>query len=429
MEQRRVAYVIRMFPQLSETFVANEILSLERLGMPLEIFSYRRPSSPVPHECVRQIKAPITYLPDPLYRHPLALAAANSRILLRESARYSSTIRFLARDLFADHEPYTWRRFQHAVALAAILKGNGIDHLHGHFAHAATRVTMLASMMTGLRFSFSAHAKDIYTSNPQVLRKKIEAAEFVMTCTKANQDYLRSLVPEAYRARIKLGYHGVDVGKWTNHELTPSTDPPLILSVGRLVEKKGFEHLLRACDALRRDGGKFRCRIVGDGPQKQMLRTMIAELDLGDVVTLTDGCSQETLIDHYREATVFALPCQVMENGDRDGIPNVLLEAMAVGVPVITSGVSGIPEIIRDGHNGVLVQQRDCDALAAGLGRMLRDGELRGRLALSARDTVMQEFDSSVSGRKLAHLFGNGNGHVDDRAWSEETERYVAQAG
>jgi glycosyltransferase involved in cell wall biosynthesis len=408
-----VAYVIRMFPQLSETFIANEIRALESAGLEIEIYSYRRPTSVVSHECVRSVRAPITYLPDPLYRHPWALLRANRGVQRLEPVRYRRTVEYLFNERSEPHEQYTWRRFLHAVALAHALKASAATHIHAHMAHSATRVAMLASMLTGLPFSFSAHARDLYTADPAVLVKKVAAAEFVLTCTRAAQEYLRSLLALDQQRKVKLAYHGIDLRKFTPRDKAPATALPIILSVGRLVEKKGFDCLLRACRILKDDGAKFRCHIVGDGPQKSMLDGVIRELGLGDVARIIPSRTQEQLLEEYLDATVFALPCQILEDGDRDGIPNVLLEAMAVGIPVVSSAVSGVPEVVRDGHSGLLTEERNPVALAEALHRLLGSTALRAQMAHNARQMVARDFDSWANGRRLAVRF---QGRATDRA-------------
>jgi glycosyltransferase involved in cell wall biosynthesis len=408
-----IGYVIRMFPQLSETFVANEILHLGRMGVRIKVYSYRRPTAAVPHECVRLIDAPITYLPDPLYRHAGAIVRAHRACYRRQPEGYRRTLAYVGRRVQAERSTDAWRRFVQAGWLADRAARDGVERLHAHFAHGATRLAMLTGMVTGLRFGFTAHARDIYTANPDLLRAKITAADYVVTCTRANQEHLRRVASPDAQAKIEVGYHGVDLGKFGARVRPPMDAIPLVLSVGRLVRKKGFPDLLHACRVLTDKGMRLRCMIVGDGPERPRLETLVRELGLGGVVSLPGSSSQEELLDVYRRATVFALPCRVLEDGDRDGIPNVLLEAMAVGLPVIASGSSSIRELVRDGDNGILVPERNGDALATALERLLGDGPMRDRLARSARATVAEHFDAVVNVRALAHLLQNGSRPVE----------------
>lgn len=403
-----VGYVIRMFPQTSETFIANEILHLERLGLPLRIYSYRRPRETVAHECVRLISTPVQYLPDPLYRHPWQLLRGHRALRRLEPALYRRTARFALAQALKERRPDTLRRFLQAGHLAYLIKNSEVGHLHAHFAHRTTQVAMLACMLTGVPFSFTAHAKDIYSAAPRDLRQKINAARFVVTCTRANQEHLRQLVEPDQRPKITLAYHGVDLSKFTPAAGEPTTEPPLILSVGRLVEKKGFPYLLEACRILKANGRAFRCLIVGEGPERRALGKMVRNLDLTDVVSLPGSCSQEDLVAIYRRATLFALPCTVLANGDRDGIPNVLLEAMAMGLPVVSSPISGIPEVVQSGYNGLLPAERDSTALASALELLLQDAALRQRLGSNARSTVARDFDARANAQRIAELFQAG---------------------
>jgi glycosyltransferase involved in cell wall biosynthesis len=402
-----LGYVIRMFPQVSETFIANEILSLERLGVPLRLYSYRRPQETVGHECVRLIQSPLTYLPDPLQKHIPELLSAQRTIARAEPGRYRTALRHVASASIRDRSIEPWKRLLQAGYLALLLEQSDVERLHAHFAHGSTHVALLASMLTGLPFSFSAHARDIYNNaSPRLLQEKIRAAELVVTCTRANQQHLRSIVAPEDGEKIELAYHGVDLAKFAPDEARLVEEPPLILSVGRLVEKKGFTTLLQACRVLNGKGVSFRCEIVGEGPERARLEMQIRTLGLECVVSLLGACTQEELVERYRKATVLALPCRVLANGDRDGIPNVLVEAMAMGLPVVSTPVSGIPELIESGRNGLLVPPGNPTELAAAIELLLRDRELRERLARSARATVEERFDSAVCARRIASLFG-----------------------
>jgi glycosyltransferase involved in cell wall biosynthesis len=394
-----------MFPQLSETFIANEILELQRQGVRLRIFSYRRPRAAVLHECVQNIREPVEYLPDPIHRNLGKLLGATPAVYRLDRARYLRTVRYVLGYTARERNPDTWRRLLQAVYLARQVREEGLQHLHAHFAGGATRVTMLTSMLTGIPFSFSAHARDVYTTTPYVLRERMNAADFVVTCTAANQKYLREVLGEESREKVLLGYHGIDLAKFQPKPEPATRETPLILSVGRLVRKKGFTDLLTACDILRRNGVSFRCLIVGEGPERERLERKIAELSLADHVSLPGSGSQEEVLAWYHRATVFALPCRVLEDGDRDGIPNVLLEAMAVQLPIVSTAISGIPELIEAEHNGLLLPERDPRALAGALDRLIHDADLRARLGSRARETVAKHFDQSANARKLSEMF------------------------
>jgi glycosyltransferase involved in cell wall biosynthesis len=404
MARATIGYVIRMFPQLSETFVANEIREMEGQGVPLRVFSYRQPREDVPHDCVRQLRTPVGYLPDPLYRHPRVLLGAQRSAWGRDRARYRSVVRSVAARSRRERSVDPWKRLLHAAELAGRVEQAGVARLHAHFAHGATDVALLTSQLTGIPFGFTAHARDIYTSSPSLLTRKIQAAQTVVTCTRANLDHLCELAGPDHVGKIHLVYHGVDLEKFRPAEAPPQTDPPLLLSAGRLVAKKGFCDLLQACARLRKDGVRIRCVIVGEGPERARLERLRRELGLEGCVELPGSASQETLAELYRQARLFALPCQILADGDRDGIPNVLVEAMASGLPVVSSRLSGIPELVEDGANGLLVEQRSIAALAAALARLLDDADLRSRLGRRARADVEKQFDSTANAQWLASL-------------------------
>lgn len=418
MEAPPVGYVLRMFPQASETFVANEVLELEQLGLPVRIYSYRRPREAVRHDVVRRIRAPVTYLPDPLWRHPLVLVRAHRALYRRGPARYRGAFRYALRSFLRERDLDVWRRFTQAGYLATLIARDGVTRLHAHFAHGATHVALLTAMFLDLPFGFSAHARDIYTAKRSLLCEKIAAARYVVTCTEANRSHLRDLAGADHRDKIVLAYHGVNLAKFAPAHDVVRAESPVVLAVGRLVEKKGFPHLLRACRLLLDRGRAFRCVIIGEGPERAQLEAQVRSLGLDDVVTLPGACTQEELVDDYHRATLVALPCRVLRNGDRDGIPNVLVEAMAAGLPVVSTAVSGIPELIESGENGLLVPEGDDAALAAAIELLLQDGALRARLARNARATVEQHFDSAANARGLLDLL-----------WADRTEQPAGATG
>jgi glycosyltransferase involved in cell wall biosynthesis len=395
-----------MFPNRAQVFVANEVVALERLGLGIHIFSFRKPEGAVAHERFRQIQARVSYLPDPLNRHVWRVLGANVALFLQHPARYSRTAAYVLGHTLRERNIDTWRRLLQAACLASLASDAGVQRLHAHFADGPARLAMLASMLTGIPYSFTAHARDIYRyPNIRMLREKIVAAEWVATCTSANQQYLQALAPRGERDNIKLAYHGVDLEMFSPGERMAHSAVPLILSVGRLVEKKGYPDLLHACRTLKDAGRAFRCQIFGEGPERTRLERLIADLDLHDVVSLCGTCSQEELVEQYRQAAVFVLPCRVLESGDRDGIPNVLVEAMAVGLPVISTAISGIPELIQHERNGLLVEPGDPAAIACAIERLLADSDLRQRFGAAARATTERGFDWETNAVELYRWF------------------------
>jgi len=422
--QRGVAYVLMGYPRLSESFISQEIHLLERLGARLRLFAVKTGDSGEPHESVRAIRAPLTYLPKVsslsgatlpgwLWRNLPAYLRAHLRLARLRPTAYGKTLRMALgmswryRDgPFEGLRKVFVKEFLQAGHIAlAVLEAGDVGHLHGHFCHGATTVTWFASLLTGIPFSFTAHAKDIYQAdqNPgDLLARKLSAASFVVTCTDANRLHLE----QRYPVRVHTVYHGLNTEYFSPRHRGPEQNPPLILAVGRMVEKKGFPYLVDACSRLHGAGYDFRCLIVGEeGGQSESIRALIAERGLQKHFTIQGPVTHDALRAIYARASVFVLPCLVAADGDRDGIPNVLAEAMAMGLPVITTPVSGIPEIVRDQDNGLFVNPQDAAGLAAALARVLKDPALRAKLGGAARETIVEVFDAALTTRELKSMF------------------------
>jgi glycosyltransferase involved in cell wall biosynthesis len=295
--------------------------------------------------------------------------------------------------------------FYLGVWAAELLRGEGISQIHAHFANRATVVAMVASRLLGVPYSLTAHAYDIYVS-PVMLPEKMAGAQFVATCTDYNRVHLERIDGGRFSGMIHLIYHGLDLSKFEPDRRLPSDGRrPLLLSVGQLKEKKGFPYLLRACRMLRDQGYDFACEIIGEGPQRRELEAMVTDLGLDDTVVLRGAVSHQEVLERYARAALFALACVPAEDGDRDGIPNVLLEAMAMRVPVVSSRFSGIPEAVEDGCTGLLVPPRDTEALAGALIRLLDDRDLRERMGRAGRERVEEHFDIRDNIGRLVDLF------------------------
>lgn len=427
-----VAYVLKGYPRLSELFIASEIYRLEEAGLPLRLFVLKPADEADHHPVVDRIRAQPDYLPatTSLTATPLArwLAAnldqfrpALWRVVARRPVGVTrAALAAFAQAVRARKGVWAWPRkvyvkeFLLAVELAdRVLKAPEVRHLHAHFCHGATTVTWLAAMMTGLLFSFTAHAKDLYSEslNPAgLLKRKLQAARFAVTCTEANRTYLEGLGSGAPIYRV---YHGLNADfsrlLATPDRTSSKREPPArlrILGVGRLVAKKGFDLLVEACGQLREQGVQHELVIVGeDGEHSAVIRRRITELGLDGMVQLSGPMGQAALFDEYRRASVFCLPCRILDDGDRDGIPNVLMEAMACGLPIITTGISGIPELVKEGVNGMLVPAEDATAIAAAIVRLQHEPALAQRLSVAARATIRAHFDGDDTVRPLLSLF------------------------
>jgi glycosyltransferase involved in cell wall biosynthesis len=409
-ERMRVAYLVKTFPRLSETFILNEILGVEELGLELEIFSLRKlpPESEPVHPDVAKVKGRVRYIPSlvrPLWPPGLALLLfSHLALLFARPRRYFAAVRF---HFSSGYNPRL-KDFLQAGYLGRALSRGKFTHLHAHFANVPTTVAEIVKHLTGIGYSFTAHAKDVYLTPPSELAKKIREAKCVLTCTAVNQRYLAGLADQD--TPVRLAYHGVDVNRF---RVLRSGDPPrngevpLILSVARLCEKKGLEFLIEACHALVDRGVNFQCQIVGYGPLDDKLRKMIASLALQDRVFLLGKMTQDQLATLYPQADLFVLPCLVLENGDRDGIPNVLFEAMVCGVPIISTEIAGIRELIEHQKNGVLVEQRNSPALADAMELLIGSPELRNDLARKGRQTVLEGFTRESSARNVYNILSS----------------------
>jgi glycosyltransferase involved in cell wall biosynthesis len=291
--------------------------------------------------------------------------------------------------------------FYEGIYAVQLLRRSNVEHIHAHFADRAAIVAMVAAKFLDIPYSITAHASDIYVS-PVILKEKIENAKFVTTCTFYNKVHLERLT----RQQIELVYHGVDLKDLRSTTINKSIErPELILSVGQLKEKKGFFFLIKACRLLKNRGFDFICEIIGEGPERSNLEKLIDDLSLKDAVTLSGSVPNKNVMDRYQRATLFVLSCIPAKDADRDGIPNVLLEAMGFEIPVISTKFSGIPEVIEDGVNGLLVDTENEEALADAMAKLLSNARLQKKLAYNGRKIIEDKFDVNKNIEQLLRLF------------------------
>ncbi|WP_448382390.1 glycosyltransferase [Desulfosoma sp.] len=406
--------ILKGYPRISESFISQEIALLESLGVSMEIYSLRRPRESFTHGSVRAIRAPVTYLPEYVLPNLRGLLEANGRLWARLGRRYAHSFQRALRRAVDRRTSATVRHFLQAGFLAwHRLLGRSVRHLHAHFCHTPASVAFFASELTGLPFSFTAHAKDIYTSDPEQLRRKMARARFVVTCTAYNARYLRSLLetsPSPHNepvpsVPIHTIYHGIDVNFFRYGTDPPPAPPFRILSVGRLVPKKGYDDVMVALKKLDDAGVDFRFDHIGSGEEKDNIKAMVRALGLHGRVTFHGTLPHERVIDFYRRSHAFVLGCKTAPNGDRDGIPNVLVEAMAVGVPVVSTRHSAIPELVEDGVTGTLVPPGSPAALAEALKKVLDAGTSLEPQRRAARTKVETFFDNRRCIEKLFALF------------------------
>jgi len=412
-----IAYIVKAWPRLSETFILNEIVGLERRGASIRIFSVKDPNPGPVHDRVDLVRANVTYLS--LRSHWKSALSANFRSLRRRPGRYLRTLLMAIAKVFSHRRRHrdspalglralaAVRHFLEAGYVADVLLGQPAMHLHAHFASSPALVALLTSRITGVPYTVTAHAKDIYVSHPDDLRAKLREARAVVTCTEYNRQHLLSRYPRECGGKVLRVYHGIDPAPFRCSAAHTQREPqePVILSVARLVEKKGLDDLLAALDILRLRGRRLKLEIIGTGPLRETLKAQVKQLDLHDRVRLLGAQPHEAVCLAYRRASVFALPCRVAADGDRDGIPNVLIEAVASGVPVVSTPVSGIPELIETDRTGLLVEPNHPAMLADALDRVLQSPELRARLTEAARAKLETHFSLDHCSARLLALF------------------------
>ena len=408
----RVIYIVRSWPRLSQTFIVNEVLALERRGLTLAIFSLVRAREDIVQPQVRDVRAPVRYLEDDLGQPWRQRLRAHQQVFKAAPARYVSAGLFVLThpSLAAGYgECSALRCFAHAVALVGRMEeirsaGDSVVDVHAHFAHDPALVGMLVAQLSGERFTFTGHARDLLHIPARGLRARAARASAVVTCCQANADYINAVLPAATAPPVLVVHHGVDLERFRPRPAGKATSTPVLLSVGRLVEKKGFADLLHALAIAAADGSEFRCRILGDGPLHHELSRMIEHLGLADRVELAGARSNDEVVSALGCADVFALTPLVAADGDRDGIPNVLVEAMASGLPVVTTSAGGIPELVRHQVNGLMCPPGDVAMLATSISALLADPATRARLGEAGRRTVENDYDIDTAARDLERV-------------------------
>lgn len=390
----RVGYVVKRYPRFSETFIVNEILAHEETGRAIDIFALRPVEESYFQDMLARVRAGVTRVPD-RFRGPDDLW----RLMREGRARLPGLVDVVDRFPEARGEDIA-----QAILIALAVVDRGIAHLHAHFGTIAATVARIAAALAGVSWSMTLHAKDIYYlyEENQNLDLKLRDASAVVTVSDYNVAHLSRVFPGAGGPVSRI-YNGVDLERFRWSPPDPEADE--ILAVGRLVEKKGFHILIEALRALRAEGRAIRCRIVGAGEEEADLRAQIAACGLGDAVTMAGPMPQEAIKAAMRRAALLACPCVVGDDGNRDGMPTVLLEAMALGLPCVGSDVTGIPELIADGENGLVVPEGDAPALARALARLLDDPALRTRLSAAGRRTMERDYDIRRNAPRLGALF------------------------
>ncbi|MFX0204138.1 MAG: glycosyltransferase [Candidatus Hodarchaeota archaeon] len=399
-----IAYISQDYPSLTTTFTYREVIGLRKLGWDIITYSIWKPSL---DELSAEAKPLVA---ETFYTFPLKLKdflKAHLYYVLRNPIKYLNT---LALVLSQPQETLKKRKrtlahFGEAVYLARLMQRQGIRHVHATFAHTAS-VALIISKLTGLTFSFTGHAVDVFSANRILLPLKIKTAKFIITISEYNRQYLSEIAGNSsVEGKIHIVHYGLDLRSFSPIAEKEERTQTTILSIGRLVEKKGFPYLIKACKILAEKGYKFSCQIIGEGPNRPLLQSMIEEHGLSKFIELVGVVFQERIREYFHRADIFVLPCVIASDGDRDGIPNVLIEAMAMEIPVISTKIIGIPELIKNGKEGFLVPQKEEVALADAMALLLENKDIRQRFGKAGRKRIEAYFNLSKTSAELSEIF------------------------
>lgn len=409
--KKKIVVLLKGYPRLSETFIAQELRGLERAGLDLHFASMRHPTDKKRHPVHDEIQAPVFYLPEYLHHEPLRVLRGLWKA--SKTPGFGKAFKRFLGDIPKDVSRNRFRRFGQAAVLTAEWP-EGASWLYAHFIHTPAWVALYASEMMEIPWSISAHAKDIWTSQDWDLAEKLKTANWTATCTKTGHEHLQSLAADP--DRVHLSYHGLDLDRF---EANPAPDhtrdgsdadnPTIIFSVGRLVEKKGYDTLLKALSLLP-DSLHWTFKHAGHGPYRDKLVALSKELGISDKITWMGAVDQKDVLAGYRSSDIFTLASKIAPDGDRDGLPNVLVEAASQQRCCVATRVSAIPELFRDGENGLLVDPEQPQQLADALEQAIKDPALRTRLGAQAEHDVRKDFDHHTSVSFLKALF-LGNEH------------------
>ena len=400
-----IAVILKGYPRLSETFIAQELRALEQAGLTLALYSLRHPTEDRSHPVHAEIEAPVVYLPEYLHNEPRRVLAALWRA--RRRSGFGRAVRAFLRDLWRDPTRNRLRRFGQACVLAEAMPEN-TGWLYAHFLHTPASVTRYAALIRSLPWSCSAHAKDIWTTPDWDKAEKIEEMAWLTTCTRYGWEHLRALTD--HPEKVMLTYHGLDLARFPlppQREFDPEASgrPLRLLSVGRAVEKKGYDDLLDAL-ALLGEGPAWHFVHIGGGERLDQLKAQAERLGLSDRITWLGPQDQTRVIEEYRKADLFVLASRIAKDGDRDGLPNVLMEAQSQALPCIATDVSAIPELIEDGVTGLLTEPGNSVALAQAIAHLLAAPAECQRLGRAGYERLLAHFSLEACIAPLKARFG-----------------------
>jgi colanic acid/amylovoran biosynthesis glycosyltransferase len=392
---REVAYLLERFPSFGQTFCYREVAELERQGTKVHVYSIRRPVGEPKQDWDEQLVERVHYLPE-----ESALVREVDRAVRED--RVSAAARE-ALEKWGRQSDFL--RLYQAIYVGLRMQQDGVRHLHAHFAGMAARTAFWINQFFGIPYSFTAHANDIFAPRDFVvsLAKLLENAAAVVTVSDYAAEFLRNRFPEA-AAKVHRIYNGVDSSRF--HPVDLGSGVPAIVSIGRLIEKKGFADLISACRLLKPRGRDFVCEIIGEGPLEAVLQSQITSEGLESCVKLVGPQTQSQIVLRLAHATIFVLPCTREEGGGMDNLPTVIMEAMAAGLPVVSTPLAGVPEMVENDINGKLVPEHDPEAVCAAIEYLIANPEQARRFGDRGRQIAREKFSIEASGRALRVLFG-----------------------
>ena len=398
-KKQKIIYILERFPSPTEYFILNEILQFQNKGFEIHLLVLKRQ---IQHENLpelTQLKATIHYIPRFHFFFPIVPLLFSSFLLFRFHLSY----------ILSPYSSFLKSLRYFGISLYFANKNIQCDHIHAHFAFIAVDIASYLSKLLKVNYSLTVHAQDIYT-NQEKIKQHLPFTQFMITCTNYNKNYLIKLINNVFENKIYKVYHGIDLKKWPqlNSQKNNKNDVN-ILSIARLVEKKGLIYLIKAVEELILIGMKVHCCIVGEGSLQSSLEKYIYAKNLQNFIDITPFVPQHKLRIYYSQVDVFVLPCIISSNGDRDGLPNVIVEAMLSGIPVISTPVSAIPEVIQHKQTGILVKEMDEQAIVKGINLLINDHKLRQQIIKNARRLIEDKLDINISTNELLEIF---NKHI-----------------
>ena len=397
-----IAYITQSYPTLTTTFIYREVLALERAGFKIATFAIWKPDLARISPESRPLVDNTTYV---FPASAASLLKAQLRFMAAHPGKYFSTAFFALtrRGESLANRKRTLFHFAEAVYLAQAMQQQGIKHIHAHFTINAASIALILSKLLNVTFSFTAH--NIFFTDRLLLKEKVRHARFIVAISEFSRQYLDNLVAGDHLDKIHIVHCGLSLQRFAPPKNKPGNNPPVILFVAQLAERKGAPYLLEACRILRERGVSFHCILIGGGQQKAMLADKLKQYNLQQHVELKGPVFQKDLKPYLNRCDVFALPCITAANGDMDGVPVSLMEAMAMEIPVVSTLLSGIPELIENDKEGLLTPEKDAPSLADALQRLLQDSALRRKLGQNGRKKIMAAFDVDKNAQQLASLF------------------------